>query len=152
MHVMPCLVHTPDVPFDADGASYASGQCAAWPYIQNTNGLRVDLRDIPGPDAGTHDHACLTDLTRGWVEVENPRRHLAFCLEWDAHIFRWINNWRPFGGSRVPSLGGVYGLAIEPWVARSNLAAAVSLGDALSISPHATLKTGLRATLRRTEN
>ena len=143
-----CTVYTPGAPFDPRGASYASGQCAPWPYIRGVDGQEIDLRLIPGADAHTHDHACLTDLRCGWVEVENPRLGLLFSLEWDANLFRWINNWRPFGGVRIASLKGIYGLAIEPWSSQSNLADAVMSGTATWIAGRGALKTSLKATLR----
>jgi hypothetical protein len=107
----------------------------------------VDLRDIPGPDARCHDHACLTDLAKGWVEVENARLRLRFTLEWDPQIFRWINNWRPFGAASAP-LEGIYGLAIEPWAAWGNLAQASAAGTALTLEGRASLSTWLKAELR----
>ena len=144
-----CSVYTPDVPFDAANVSYACGQRGAWPYIRQLDGQEVDLRIIPGPDANTHDHACLTDLGRGMIEVENRRLGLVFGMEWDASIFRWINNWRPFGGSHAAPLEGIYGLAIEPWVTRSNLAAAVADGTSLSIEGGGTFQTSIKAFLRK---
>jgi hypothetical protein len=145
-----CTVYTPDVPFDSIGFSYECGQRAPWPYIRRVDGQAADLRLIPGADADTHDIACLTELRHGWVEVQNPRLGLAFALEWDSNIFRWINNWRPFGGVRTLSLQGIYGLAVEPWTTRSNLASAVAAGVALSIEGGAALNTSLMATLRKT--
>lgn len=149
MNVAPCTAHTPEVPFDPANASYAAGQRAPWPYIRGIDGRKIDLRHVPGPDADTHDHACLTDLERGWIEVENPRLGLAFGLEWDPGVFRWINNWRPFGGLHAAPLEGVYGIALEPWASRTNLADAVATGTALSLEGGGTLETSLQATLRR---
>jgi Domain of unknown function (DUF4432) len=145
-----CTVYTPDVPFDPENVSYACAQRAAWPYIRRLDGGVVDLRVIPGADANTHDHACLTDLERGMIEVENPRLGLAFGMQWDASVFRWINNWRPFGGSHAAPLEGIYGLAVEPWTTRDNLARAVSAGTALSIEGGGMLQTSLKAYLRKT--
>lgn len=145
-----CTVHTPEVPFDPRNVSYACGQRAPWPYIRRIDGQQVDLRSVPGPDANTHDHACLTDLERGWIEVENPRLGRAFSLEWDPGVFRWVNNWRPFGGSHAAPLEGVYGIALEPWSARANLADAMATGSALSLEGGATLSTCLTAALRIT--
>ena len=149
MLVGKCTVHTPDIPFDPASASYKHGQRKRWPYIRRLDGQEIDLRVIPGADAKTHDHACLTNLERGWVEVQNLRLGLAFALEWDAKVFRWINNWRPFGGVQVASLQGIYGLAVEPWTNSSNLADAVAAGVALSIEGGGSLRTTLRATLRK---
>lgn len=147
MRVADCTVHTPAIPFDPPNTSYAPGQQARWPSIRALDGRAVDLRVIPGPDARIHDHACLTDLARGWVEVENARLRLRFTLEWDPQVFRWINNWRPFGSASAP-LEGIYGLAIEPWVAWGNLEQAAAAGTALTLDAGATLSTWLKAELR----
>lgn len=148
MRVASCMVHTPEIPFDAANTSYVAGQREPWPNIRALDGKAVDLRVIPGPEANIHDHACLTELTRGWIEVENPRLGLTFSLEWDPSIFRWINNWRPLGGSHAPPLKGIYGIALEPWVARANLAEALAGGTALSLEGRGALSTWLRAELR----
>lgn len=150
LRVANCIAHTPEVPFDPANASYAPDQRAPWPCIRRIDGREVDLQLIPGPDANTHDHACLSELERGWIEVENPRLGLAFSLEWDPGVFRWINNWRPFGGSHAAPLDGIYGVALEPWASRGNLADAVATGKALSLEGGGILETSLRATLRKT--
>lgn len=147
MRVADCTVHTPAIPFDPANTSYAPGQQVPWPYIHALDGSKVDLRVVPGPDARIHDHACLTDLGRGWVEIENARLGLRFSLEWDPQIFRWINNWRPFGATAAP-LEGIYGLAIEPWAAWGNLAQAAAAGTALTLEGGETLSTWLKAELR----
>ncbi len=152
MRVADCMVHTPATAFDPANSAYAPGQCAPWPHIQALDGRMIDLRVIPGPEANIHDHACLTELSRGWVEVENSCLGLAFSLEWDRNVFRWINNWRPFGGSHAPPLQGIYGIALEPWVARANLADAIAAGAALSLVGGGTLSTSLRAELRHTSS
>jgi hypothetical protein len=145
-----CTVHTPARPFEPARASLAANQHETWPDAIGVNGAHIDLRNIPGPEAGTHDHAYLTDFKRGWVQVENPRLALAFTLEWDPGIFRWLVNWRPFGGSCTPPLDGIYGVGLELWATRSNLADALETGDALFIEPHAALNTSLKATLSST--
>ena len=86
MRVASCTVHTPATPFDPHNTSYAPGQRAPWPHIRALDGSQVDLRVVPGPAANIHDHACLSDLDRGWVEVENPRLRLSFSLEWEGGL------------------------------------------------------------------
>lgn len=150
MRVANCTVHTPRTPFDPANSFYAPGQRAQWPYIRAIDDSNVDLRLIPGPEADIHDHACLTDLERGWIEIENSRLGLTFSLEWDPTVFRWINNWRPLGGSHAEPLEGIYGIALEPWASQTNLAEAVATGTALSLDGGQTLSTSLKAALRRT--
>jgi len=145
-----CTVHTL-APAELATATFAPGQRSHWPYVKHVDGGNIDLRMIADANAGTHDHAYLTDLERGWIEVENPRLRLAFALEWDPGVFRWLINWRPFGGSHQPPLEGIYGMAIEPWASQSNLVAAIETGDALALDGRKSLRTWLRATLRATQ-
>jgi galactose mutarotase-like enzyme len=123
------------------------GQRSRWPHARLRNGEReVDLSEVPGPEAGSHDDVYLTDLDGGWVEVESPRLGLSFRLEWDPSLFRWIVSWQPYGGARAMPLAGSYALGIEPWVTRRNLADAVALGEAIELAPGAQLSTAVRAT------
>jgi Domain of unknown function (DUF4432) len=144
-----CSVFTASEPAEATHL-LAPGQHSYWPYARRRDGGEVDLRTVSGPEAGTHDHAYLTDFERGWVMVENPRLGLAFELEWNPAVFGWLINWRPFGGSHLPPLEGIYGMGIELWATRANLTSAIADGDALSIGAGAVMQTSLRATLRRT--
>ena len=64
-----------------DTARLAPGQRSAWPNAQLRAGGTVDLREVPGPEAGSHDDVYLTDLEDGEVSVENPRLGLTFRLE-----------------------------------------------------------------------
>jgi hypothetical protein len=143
-----CSVVTPKDLFEPATASIEAGQRGNWPLLRRINSGYVDLREITGPDASTHDHAYLTDFQNGWIEVLNPRLGLTFSLEWDPEVFKWLVNWRPFGGSRVPPLDGIYAMGIEPWVASSNLAAAIDAGNALTVGPRGIFRTSLKATLR----
>jgi len=125
----------------------APDSLSTWPYAARVDGSKADLREIAGPESGTHDHAYLTDFKQGWVEVENPRIGLIFRLEWDPAVFGWLINWRPFGGSRTAPLEGIYGIAVEPWSSDWNLDAALAAGTALSLDAGRTLSTTLKASV-----
>ena len=66
---------------------------------------------MPGPEAGSHDDVYLTDLAEGWVEVESPATGLAFRLDFDAALFRWLISWQPYGGAEAMPLAG----SVRPW-------------------------------------
>lgn len=128
--------------------SLPGGQRNAWPDARRIDGQAADLSIVNGPEAGTHDHAYLTDFDEGRIMLSNARVGLEFELTWDSSVFRWLVNWRPFGGSRTEPLTGVYGTAFEPWVSPSNLDDALSANQALSLDGWASLATTLRAALR----
>ena len=118
-----------------------------WPYAPLRGGGRVDLRDVQGPEAGSHDDLYVTDLDAGWLEVSNPRLELTFRLEWDADVFGWIVLWQPYGGAVAPPLTGSYALGIEPWTSMFNLENAVRGEEAVELGPGQRLTTTLRARL-----
>ena len=84
-----------------DTARLAPGQRSPWPHAELRAGGTVDLREVPGPEAGSHDDVYLTDLAVGYVAVENPRLELAFRLDFDPAVFRWIISWQPYGGAEA---------------------------------------------------
>lgn len=123
------------------------GQCRPWPMARLRSGGEADLSQICGPEAESHDDVYLGDLQAGWAEVENPGLGLRFGLEWDAKVFPWIISWQPYGGARAMPLAGAYGLGVEPWVSRGNLAQALQRGEARQLEPGESLHTVVRATV-----
>jgi hypothetical protein len=123
------------------------GQHSPWPHALGRDGRRIDLQEVAGPEAESHDDVYLTDLAGGWACVESPGRELAFRLEWDPAVFGWIVSWQPYGGARAAPLAGSYALGVEPWVAGGNLAAAQAAGQALRLAPGASLTTSLTASI-----
>lgn len=142
---------TPEVLFEPATAVLAPGQDEPWPMARGRRpGERIDLRAIPGPQAHSHDDACLTGLAEGRWTVVNPRLGLGFRLEWDAAVFPWVQMWQPYGGADLPPLTGIYGLGLEPWVSRFPLAQAIESGQARCIGPGETLTTQVRASVLET--
>lgn len=137
---------TPDVLYEPATARLAPGQSEPWPMaLGRQPGERFDLREIPAPDVHAHDDVYLTGIKKGWLEAINPRLGLSFWLEWDPGIFGCVVNWQPLGGADLPPLTGIYGVGIEPWVTRFDLAQAIQQGEALSLRPGESLSTTLRA-------
>jgi hypothetical protein len=130
--------------FEAETARLAPGQKRPWPYaLSRTPGVLLDLREIPGPEAHSHDDVFLGGLARGTFSVANPRLGLRFKMEWDASVFPWVILWMPYGGADLPPLTGIYGIGIEPWVSRYPLAQAVTEGQALTLPGGGSLETEL---------
>ncbi len=143
---------TPDELYEPATARLAPGQSEPWPQaLGRKPGERFDLSWIPGPDAHSHDDVFLTDLEKGWLDVSNPNLGLSFWLEWDPKVFGCVVNWQPFGGADMPPLTGIYGVGIEPWVARFDLAQAIQRGEALCLEPGASLSTSLRVGVLQSE-
>jgi hypothetical protein len=124
-------------------------QRSAWPNARLRAGGSVDLRLVPGPEEGSHDDVYVTDLDGGYAEVTNPRLGLAFRLDWDVEVFRWVIVWQPYGGARAMPLTGAYALGVEPWVSRLDLERAVAAGEAIELPGGGELRTTVRAQVRR---
>lgn len=132
-----------------DTARLAPDQRSLWPHARLRAGGSVDLRVVPGPEEGSHDDVYLTDLDSGFGEVSNPRLGLAFRLDWDADVFRWLIAWQPYGGARAMPLAGAYALGVEPWISRLDLERAVAAGEAIDLRAGASLQTTIQAQVRR---
>jgi galactose mutarotase-like enzyme len=130
-----------------DTARLAPGQHEPWPQALLRDGGRADLRDVPGPETGSHDDVFLTGLEPGDVAVENPRLGRTFRLRFDHLLFRCLCTWQPYGGAHALPLAGSYALGIEPWVAPGNLEQAVAAGEAVELAGGAALATTLTAAI-----
>jgi galactose mutarotase-like enzyme len=138
------IVTSPEL-WEAETARLEPGRRAPWPLAPLRAGGSVDLRDVPGPAAGSHDDLYVTDLEEGWLEVSNPRLELTLRLEWDPGVFGWVVLWQPYGGALAPPLAGSYALGVEPWTSMLNLERAVEAGEAIELAPGARFLTTVRA-------
>jgi galactose mutarotase-like enzyme len=128
------------------------GQRSEWPNALLRGGGTVDLRDVPGPEAGSHDDLFAGDFAEGWATVANDRLGLTFRLRWDEQVFPWVVLWQPYGGAVDPSLAGSYALAVEPWTSRQCLAASVAAGEATWLQAGDSLSTTLVASIERNDD
>jgi uncharacterized protein DUF4432 len=140
------IVTSPEL-FEPETARLEPGRREPWPWAPLRTGGTVDLRDVPGPETGSHDDLYVTDLDDGWLAVSNPRLDLTFRLEWDQRVFGWIVLWQPYGGAVAPPLTGSYALGIEPWTSMLSLDQAVAAGVATELAGGASFTTSLRARL-----
>ena len=138
------IITSPEL-WEPETARLEPGRRVPWPLAPLRAGGAVDLREIPGTEAGSHDDLYVTELEEGWLEVSNPRLDLAFRLEWDHELFGWIVLWQPFGGAVAPPLAGSYALGIEPWTSMLCLERAVAEGVATEVAAGASVATSLRA-------
>ena len=123
------------------------GQESRWPHGALRAGGTVDLQEVPGPEAGSHDDLFVGGFSEGRAAVTNPRLGVTFRLRWDAEVFPWVVLWQPYGGAVDPSLAGSYALGVEPWTSRHNLAGAVETGEARWLDPGESLSTTLVASI-----
>jgi len=130
-----------------DTARLEPGQRSAWPLARLRAGGQVDLSQIPGPEAGSHDDVYVTDLVPGPVRLWNPTLDLGFELDFDVAVYKWLISWQPYGGANTLPLAGSYGLGLEPWVAGGNLEYAIETGQALTLEGGASISTQLTASL-----
>ena len=119
------------------------GQDSPWPMAKDRSGDTVDLREVPGPQAASHDDVYVTGLQEGRWSVHNPRLDLSFTMRFDHKLFPWIVSWQAYGGAVAMPLAGSYALGVEPWSSRLNLEQAVELGTALELAGGSELATTL---------
>jgi len=145
-------IYTPEVIFEAATARLQEAQCQPWPMATGRKmGEQIDLSYIPGPQVHSHDDAYLTGLEQGTWSVSNLHLGLKFVLNWEATVFPWVVLWQPYGGADLPPLTGIYGVGIEPWVARYPLAQAIEHGRARWLQGRETLSTKLNASVEVVE-
>lgn len=140
------IVTSPEL-WEPETARLEPGRRVRWPFAPGRDGGTVDLRDVPGPETGSHDDLYVTDLEEGWLAVSNPRLKLTFRLEWDCALFGWVVVWQPYGGAVAPPLTGSYALGIEPWTGMTSLERAVEAGVARELDGGGSLSTTVRARL-----
>ncbi len=139
--------------FEPATARLAPGQDERWPLARGRQeGVWIDMQKVPGPEAHSHDDAFLGGFERGWLAVTNPRLKLRFILTWDEQVYRWLTFWQPYGGADLPPLTGIYGLGIEPWVWRGNLAQAVENGGALWLKAGEALRSWVQVGVETSSN
>jgi hypothetical protein len=137
--------HTPPAIYE-DTSRLLPGQRGVWPMAELREGGMLDLRDVLGPEAHSHDGVFVTELREGRLEVINPRLNLTFRLDWDRALYKWVTVWLPYGGTEAMPLQGIYALGIEPWTAPHNLEQAVRAGDALVVPGRGSVHTSHKAT------
>lgn len=138
------IVTKPEL-WEAETARLAPGQSEPWPHARLRTGGTVDLREVPGTEARSHDDVYVTGFEGGWATVRNDRLGMTFRLDWDPAVFRWAVLWQPYGGASAPPLTGSYALGVEPWTSRLPVEQAVAAGEAFELAPGARFETRVGA-------
>ena len=92
-----------------EGILAAKGTRYRWPLCPTTNGS-VDLRAVPGPEAGWWSFQYGPSLTRPWIGVLDPNRKSAFFMSFDLSFFPSLLLYLGYGGWRntysvIPQIG-----------------------------------------------
>jgi len=85
-----------------------------WPRGHGPDGM-INLRTVPGPEAGQSRLAYLSDFTRPWLRVSRPATDLTVDLEWDGSS--WPHVWYALEAGGVveyPWYGKGYFLSLTP--------------------------------------
>jgi len=99
----------PDV---SPGANY--DDLMPWPRSHGPEAM-INLRLLPGPDAGETRLAYLSDFSQPLIAVSRPSRRLAIDIEWDAGVFPYV--WYALEAGRrdgFPWYGAGYFLSLTP--------------------------------------
>ncbi len=141
----------PEVLFEPATARLAENQRSSWPIAMGRMcGESFDLREIPGPEADSHDDAYITGFAVGHLDVSHPRLKLRFHLDWNAALYPWLVLWQPYGGAAMPPLKGIYGLGIEPWTSQYNLAGAMAANEACNLAAGQSISTNWSIKIEQT--
>lgn len=91
------------------------GHESEWPYAVGRSGEKIDLRVLPGSDAGIARLGYLTDFDRGWAAITSHEHGVRAELEWNTdvlpHAWLWLESNASPG---FPVYKGWYVMAIEP--------------------------------------
>jgi hypothetical protein len=122
------------------GGRLAENAEGVWPTFKLRDGSDVNLSNIPGPDARSHDLAFLSEFKEGWYALRSRRKGLGIGLAWDSKIFPWIWYYQVFRGAPdYPFWGEEYLISLEMVTSMG-----VKFSDAVSNGPARVISGGAR--------
>jgi hypothetical protein len=121
-----------------------------WPNAQGASGGSVDASIIPPQGkAGYCEMAYLTDWRdNAWYALTKANDEVGFAVAWDGDHFRYLWYWSELGAQTgYPWWKRFYTVALEPWTSypTNGLLDAIERGTQLTLEPHQTVSTSLRA-------
>lgn len=103
-----------------------------WPYLNDRNGNRIDMRIVRSPDSNTCEFQFATKLKSGWISVNDEEARLGIGMVFPENIFSVLWLWLSYGGWRNHYLA-----AIEPWTGYPpKLTDAIEKGRFMEIKPN----------------
>jgi hypothetical protein len=134
VYVPECLIRT-YTDFNPVTSRLKPDQMSRWPIALASDGGRVDLSKIPGPDVATHDMVFLEELSDGWYAVVNQSSGVGFGFRYPAEVFKVLWYWQVYRGGRdYPWWGATYNMALEPCASLPVLGQAAQRGQALKLA------------------
>jgi hypothetical protein len=93
-----------------------------WPMCPTGKGDSMDLREVPGPDAGWWTFHYGLDLQENFLAVLDPSARRAFCMGFDRAFFPCLNFYLGYGGWRntysiIPQIATGWPAALSDTVA-----------------------------------
>jgi hypothetical protein len=112
-----------------------------------SDGSKVDLSRIPGPDAMASDMVFLEGITDGWYAVTNQSMKVGFAMRYPADVFKQLWYWQVYRGGRdYPWWSATYNIALEPCASLPVLSHAAARGEALTLGAGESKELELMAT------
>ena len=105
-----------------------------WPMAEASDGGKIDLSQIPGPDVAAQDMVFLQGFSDGWYAITNTAMRLGFAMRYPAEVFKQLWYWQVYrGGHDYPWWSATYNIALEPCATLPILERAVERGEALRL-------------------
>lgn len=115
----------------------------AWPHAEIASGAKLDMRELPAPDAGSTHFYYALELSAGWCGVTYPDERIGFGLEFDPEILPTVWIFGSYGGWRDLAV-----VILEPCTGYPvRLDEAIAQGTAHTLAPHQTLRTEVAASV-----
>jgi hypothetical protein len=107
-----------------------------WPMAEASDGGKIDLSQIPGPEVAAQDMAFLQGLSDGWYAITNASKQVGFAMRYPAEVFKQLWYWQVYRGGRdYPWWSATYNIALEPCATLPVLSHAAARGEALTLGP-----------------
>ena len=135
-----CRVDLPDcrirtfAEFTPANSRLKAEQESDWPMAEASDGSKIDLSRIPGPEIAAQDMAFLQGSQDGWYAITNTAMRVGFAMRYPAEVFKQLWFWQVYrGGHDYPWWSATYNIALEPCATLPILERAVERGEALRL-------------------
>lgn len=133
---------------DSESASWIDARREQeWPWVIDSSGKQVDLRDLPRSGEVRSLFGWLHDFSKHWASVENKDLGLKARIEWDGSYLPYAWMWQEFNATdRFPWYRRARVIAIEP---ASTQTSGKFRHSVLQLSPNGRADVAMSLTLER---